>query len=122
MKKHVFMCILAICAGAFLFAQKQTTADWSKVDTTAIEVTTEKDGNMTMTIEYIPTTAEARFTYSCPSDDFEQDAAMFAIKKRAGTFSREKGYYSYSYTRPDETSYDYTNEMTLYKCYLQLTK
>lgn len=122
MKKYICLCLLAIGSVFSLCAQSRDSVDWSKVDTTAVEVTTEKDGNMTMSIEYIPTTAEARFTYSCPSEDFEQDMAMLAVRERAGSFTREKGYYSYTYTRPDETSYDYANEMTLYKCYIQLTK
>jgi hypothetical protein len=88
-------------------------------DPTRTEVIQEKDKLVTMTIEYIPITDEARFVYSCPSGLFDQGAAMTAIKKRAMAFTKERGYYFYTYIRKDDTKYDNASKTAIYTSYIQ---
>ena len=83
-----------------------------------IEVITEKDRLVTMVIEFIPYTDEARFIYSCPSGLFEQGKAMNYIKERAVKFPKERGYFFYTYTRPDMTRYDNENKIASYTSYI----
>lgn len=84
-----------------------------------IEVITEKDRLVTMVIEFIPYTDEARFIYSCPSGLFEQGKAMNYIKERAVKFTKERGYFFYTYTRPDMTRYDNENKIASYTSYIK---
>lgn len=89
------------------------------LDGNQIEVITEKDTLVTMVIEYIPYTDEARFIYSCPSGLFEQGKAMNYIKERAVRFTKERGYFFYTYTRPDMTRYDNENKIASYTSYIK---
>ncbi|GMO62473.1 MAG: hypothetical protein Ta2A_09110 [Treponemataceae bacterium] len=88
-----------------------------------IEVLQEKlDGKPPMasiTIEYTAVTDEARFVYTCPSALFDRGEAMNRIKQRATTFTRERKYYFYTYTRPDSTKFDNENKMAVYTSYVK---
>jgi hypothetical protein len=91
-------------------------------DPTRAEVIQEKDKLVTMTIEYIPVTDEARFIYSCPSGLFDQGAAMSAIKVRASAFTKERGYRFYTYIRKDNTKYDNASKTAIYTSYIQFLR
>lgn len=109
MKKSVLgVFFFILCAGA-LFAQNQQQ----------IEVIQEKDKLVTMTIEFIPSLDEARFIYSCPSFKFEQGDAILAVKERAAKFTKERGYFFYTYIEKAVTKYDNVNKIANYTAFIK---
>ena len=79
-----------------------------------------KKGGGKVTIEYMPAYDEARFKYSCPTPLFEQSTAMLAIKECIESFVRERGYYFYTYLKPDDTYYDGGANTVIYTSYIKL--
>lgn len=93
MKKLFALTFLLLLCSVFLSAQE-------------IEVIQEKDKLVTLVIEFIPSLDEARFIYTCPAGTFEMGEAMKTIKERATNFTKDRGYFFYTYLRPDVTRYD----------------
>ena len=109
MKKSAFSFILGILLITSLWAQKQQQ----------VEVIQEQDKLVTMTIEFIPSLDEARFIYSCPAGTFEQGNAMIAIKERAEKFTKERGYFFYTYIEKAVTKYDNVNKVAYYTAFIK---
>ncbi len=109
MKKLTGIILLLAASVFLLFAQDQNTAEPETDQQT--EVITEKNKLSTLTIEYMPSIDEARFIYSCPSTLFEQGEAMVTIKERATLFTKERGYFFYTYIRKDVIRYDHEKQI-----------
>jgi hypothetical protein len=112
------LCVCLIFANAAVVAQEEDAQDPSQVEV----IQEQQERNVTMTIEYIPVTDEARITYKCPSGLFDQGAAMNAIKNRASTFTKEKGYYFYTYIKPDVTQFDNAARTTEYTSFIRFLR
>lgn len=106
MKKFLIMAIMLVVAVLALQAQE-------------MEVIQEKNKLVSMTIEYIPSLDEARFIYSCPSGLFERGEAIRAVKERATDFTKERGYFFYTYIRPDVTRYDNERKMAVFTSFIK---
>lgn len=87
--------------------------------TQEIEVIEEKNKLVTMTIEFIPSLDEARFIYTCPAGSFELGEAMKTIKERASNFTKERGFFFYTYLRPDVTRYDNEKKLASYTSFIK---
>jgi hypothetical protein len=112
------LCMCLFFVTAAVIAQEEDEQDPAKV-----EVIEEKqERNITIVIEYTPITDEARITYKCPSGLFDQGAAMNAIKNRASTFVKEKGYYFYTYIKPDVTKYDNAARIAEYTSFIKFLR
>lgn len=109
MKKSAVSFILGILLITSLWAQKQQQ----------VEVIQEKNKLVTMTIEFIPSLDEARFIYSCSAGTFEQGNAMIAIKERAEKFTKERGYFFYTYIEKAVTKYDNVNKIAYYTAFIK---
>lgn len=112
----VFGCIFADDAESLLAPEP----DYMKTETVQGKITSDylKKGGGQVNIEYMPAYDEARFKYSCPEPLFEQSTAMLAIKESIEAFVKERGYYFYTYLRPDDTSYGGDN--VVYTSYIKL--
>jgi hypothetical protein len=117
-KLFVPLCVCLLFVAASVTAQEDAEQDPAKV-----EVIEEKqERNVTITIEYVPITDEARITYKCPTGLFDQGAAMNASKNRASTFVKDKGYYFYTYIKPDVTIYDNAARYTEYTSFIKFSR
>lgn len=112
MKKLLILTAVFLLASGVLFAAEEDTSTNSTQQQT--EVIVERDKTTTLTIEFMPSIDEARFIYSCPSTLFEQGEAMRVIKERVILFTKERGYFFYTYIRQDVTRYD--NEKNMATC------
>ncbi|NLM00894.1 MAG: hypothetical protein GX220_05520 [Treponema sp.] len=106
MKKIILVLLIFNFICFFVFAQE-------------IEVIQEKDKLVSMTIEFLPSLDEARFIYTCPAGLFEHGEAMKVIKERAANFTRERGYFFYTYLRPDVTRYDNEKKLASYTAFIK---
>ena len=86
MKKILFGVIFALCVGAVLCAQIPEDLNVVKIEE---EAKTEAGLPYTMTIEYLPATGEAFFTFTINQSMFNQADAMVAICDRAMKFIQE---------------------------------
>jgi hypothetical protein len=117
MKKILFGVIFALCVGAVLCAQIPEDLNVVKIEE---EAKTEAGLPYTMTIEYLPATGEAFFTFTINQSMFNQADAMIAIRDRAMKFiqeTEEKGvrkYYHYVYRGADSTKYDGAKKKVYY--------
>lgn len=117
MKKLALIFIMALGIIAITFAQIPENLNIQKIEE---EVKTSDGIPYTMTIEYLPSTGEAFFTYSTNIDIFDQDDAVPAIRYRATKFMEElkedgqRKYYHYVYRGDDSTKYDAANKKTHY--------
>ena len=109
------LCVCFLFITASIIAQEENEQDPAKVEV----IQEQQARNVTITIEYVPVTDEARITYKCPTGLFDQGAAMNAIKSRAATFSKEKGYSFYTYAKPDVTKYDNATRLTEYTSFIR---
>lgn len=109
MKKGIICFLLGFLVITSLWAQKQQK----------VEVIQEKNKLVTLTIEFIPSINEARFIYSCPSGTFDQGNAMMAIKERAERFTKERGYFFYTYIEKAVTKYDNVNKIANYTTFIK---
>lgn len=106
MKKFLFSVVIVLLLGCRLFAQQ-------------IEVIQEKNKLVNMTIEFIPSLDEARFIYSCPAGMFDRGEAIKSVKERATLFTKERGYFFYTYLRPDVTRYDNEKKLATYTSFVK---
>ena len=83
---------------------------------------TEPADNYSISIEYTEMLGEARFIYSCDNRLFDERDAIKIVRERLITFTKEKGYYSYSYLRPTITKTDYENHKTYFYSFVLLKK
>lgn len=125
MLKYVvsLLCALFVFGGIFADDAESLLApepDYTKTETVQGKITSDylKKGGGQVNIEYMPAYDEARFKYSCPEPLFEQSTAMLAIKESIEAFVKERGYYFYTYLRPDDTSYGGDN--VVYTSYIKL--
>ncbi len=125
MLKYVvsLLCALFVFGGIFADDAESLLApepDYMKTETVQGKITSDylKKGGGQVNIEYMPAYDEARFKYSCPEPLFEQSTAMLAIKESIEAFVKERGYYFYTYLRPDDTSYGGDN--VVYTSYIKL--
>lgn len=109
MKKSLISFLIGFLIIGGLWAQKQQQ----------VEVIQEKDKLVSMTIEFIPSLDEARFIYSCPAGSFDQGSAMVAIKERAEKFTKERGYFFYTYIEKAVTKYDNVNKIAYYTAFIK---
>lgn len=118
MKKLLTLSVLFLLASGAIFAVETTPTTTTTTTETAeqqqTEVIVEKSKISTITIEFMPSIDEARFIFSCPSTLFEQGEAMNTIKERVMQFTKERGYFFYTYIRQDVTRYD--NEKKIATC------
>ena len=118
-KLFIALCVCFLFAAASVAAQEEAEQD----DVAKVEVIQEQqERNVTMLIEYTPVTDEARITYKCPSGLFDQGTAMNAIKTRAAAFTKEKGYYFYTYIKPDVTKYDNAARIAEYTSFIRFLR
>lgn len=109
MKKNLFFGILFLSVIGFAFTQIPEGLNVTKIEESG---KTELGLPYTLTIEYLPSTGEAVFTFTIKRDMFEQSDAMIAIRDRAQAFLVEtkendvQKYYHYIYRGPDQTKYD----------------
>ncbi len=119
--------ILLLVVMSLVFAGFAQIPDNLNVETISEEGRTDESLPYLMTIEFLPATGEAFFTFSMNSDLFEQSTAMITIRNRAEQFLEERRvenvaegeradqlYYSYNYRGADSTKYDYVNNTTHY--------
>ncbi len=125
MLKYVvsLLCALFVFGGIFADDAESLLApepDYMKTETVQGKITSDylKKGGGQVNIEYMPAYDEARFKYSCPEPLFEQSTAMLAIKESIEAFVKERGYYFYTYLRPDDTSYG--GDSVVYTSYIKL--
>ncbi len=124
MKKTMLLVLALLFAVSFGFAQIPQNLN---VETISEQGTTDESLPYLMTIEFLPATGEAFFTFSMNSDLFEQSTAMITIRNRAEEFLQERKkenvpegqradqiYYNYNYRGADTTKYDAVNNMTHY--------
>ncbi len=106
MKKFLIIAVMLLIGLVSLQAQE-------------MEVIQEKNKLVSMTIEYIPSLDEARFIYSCPSGLFERGEAIKTVKERAMEFTKERGYFFYTYIRPDVTRYDNERKTAVFTSFIK---
>lgn len=96
--------------------------EYTKTESVQGKITSDylKKGGGKVNIEYMPAYDEARFKYSCPTPLFEQSTAMLAIKESIEAFVKERGYYFYTYLKPDDTYYDGGTDNVIYTSYIKL--
>ena len=117
MKKTVGILVLFLCIGAALFAQIPEDLNVVKIEE---EGKTDKGLPYTMTIEYLPASGEAYFTFTINQNVFNQADAMIAIRERAEKFIEEtqennvRKYYHYVYRGADTTKYDGAKKKVYY--------
>ncbi len=124
MKKMLLLLVLLMCMVSMGFAQIPNNLN---VETISEEGRTDESFPYLITIELLPATGEAFFTFSMNSDLFEQSTAMITIRNRAEQFIKERKvenvaegeradqlYYNYSYRGADTTKFDAVNNMTHY--------
>ncbi len=124
MKKTILLLVVMMFVMSVGFAQIPENLN---VETISEQGTTDESFPYLMTIEFLPATGEAFFTFTMHSDLFEQSTAMITIRNRAEQFIEERKaenvaegeradqmYYSYSYRGADTTKYDAVNNMTHY--------
>ncbi len=109
MKKSISCFLIGFLMIGALFAQKQQQ----------VEVIQEKNKLVSMTIEFIPSLDEARFIYSCPAGSFDLGDAMVAVKERAEKFTKERGYFFYTYIEKAVTKYDNVNKIAYYTAFIK---
>ena len=109
MKKSISCFLIGFLMIGALFAQKQQQ----------VEVIQEKNKLVFMTIEFIPSLDEARFIYSCPAGSFDLGDAMVAVKERAEKFTKERGYFFYTYIEKAVTKYDNVNKIAYYTAFIK---
>lgn len=109
MKKIFAVLAVLLCIGAALSAQIPDNLNVVKIEE---EGKTENSLPYTITIEYLPATGEAFFTFTINQSMFNQADAMIAIRDRALKFIEEtkennvRKYYHYVYRGADTTKYD----------------
>ncbi len=124
MKKMLLLLVLMMCMVSMGFAQIPENLN---VETISEQGMTDESFPYLITIELLPATGEAFFTFSMNSDLFEQSTAMITIRNRAEQFLKERKvenvaegeradqlYYSYNYRGADTTKFDAVNNMTHY--------
>ncbi len=108
MKRIAVICLALLSVCAALSAQ-------------ATETIQEKEKIYTIDIEYIPDLREAKITYTCPTALYKENEAITAIKNRLILFTKEKGYFHYSYYQRDEVVTDSKNKTTSYTSFVKFS-
>lgn len=117
MKKIFAVLAVLLCIGAALSAQIPDNLNVVKIEE---EGKTENSLPYTITIEYLPATGEAFFTFTINQSMFNQADAMIAIRDRAMKFIEEtkennvRKYYHYIYRGADSTKYDGAKKKVYY--------
>lgn len=117
MKKIFFVLAVFLCIGTALSAQIPDDLNVVKIEE---EGKTENSLPYTITIEYLPATGEAFFTFTINQSMFNQADAMIAIRDRAQKFIEEteenniRKYYHYVYRGADSTKYDGAKKKVYY--------
>lgn len=117
MKKISILLALLLVVGIGAFAQQN--------EATAVPLTvliTEPHEKYTIAIEYTEMLGEARIIYSMNRYTFDELDAMKIVRERIIEFTKEKGFFSYSYMRPSITKTDYEKNMTYYYSFVLLQK
>ncbi|MCQ2579127.1 MAG: hypothetical protein MJ159_00340 [Treponemataceae bacterium] len=121
MKKSliIFALLFVVIGGVFAQSQSQNTQD-SVVPLTVL-ITEPYDG-YTIAIEYTEMLGEARFIYSTNRFTYDENEAIKAVRERIYMFTKEKGFFSYSYMRPTITKTDYEKNKTYFYSFVLLNK
>lgn len=123
MKKIFVVLAVFLCIGTAVFAQIPDDLNVVKIEE---EGKTEGGLPYTITIEYLPATGEAFFTFTINQSMFNQADAMIAIRDRALKFIQEtkendvRKYYNYVYRGADSTKYDGANKKVYYTSRIRL--
>ena len=112
MKKIVLFFVIVIIA-VFSIAAEETEVPFTVL-------INEPADNYSIAIEYTEMLNEARFIYSCDSKLFDERDAIKIVRERLINFTKEKGYFSYSYLRPTITKTDYANHKTYFYSFVVL--
>jgi hypothetical protein len=106
MKQLFLFGVMLLCAGSGLWAQNA-------------EFIQEKEKLYTLDFEYFPELQELKITYSCNSGIFDEKEAITTIKNRLIPFTKEKGYFSYSFYTKDVLKYDNENRIAKYTSFVK---
>ena len=83
---------------------------------------TEPYDGYTISIEYTEMLGEARFIYSTNRFTYDEYDAIKIARERIIAFTKEKGYFSYSYMRPTITKTDYEKNKTYFYSFVLFDK
>ncbi|MBO4439568.1 MAG: hypothetical protein J5798_09490 [Spirochaetaceae bacterium] len=119
MKKILIVIALLCFVVVGAFAQSQQNQD-SAVPLTVL-ITEPYDG-YTISIEYTEMLGEARFIYSTNRFTYDEYDAIKIARERIIAFTKEKGYFSYSYMRPTITKTDYEKNKTYFYSFVLFDK
>ncbi len=131
MKKTIILFLVTMCFVSMGFAQIPNNLN---VETVSEEGKTDEGLPYLMTIQLLPATGEAFFTFSMNTDLFEQSTAMITIRNRIEQFMLERKvpsvngsvedqeYYGYNYRGADVTKFDNVNSMTHYTSLIRFTE
>lgn len=118
MKKIIIaflLCFMVVCG---VFAQQDENA--GAIPTTVL--ITEPYENYTITIEYTEMLGEARFMYATNRFTYDEYDAIKILRERVISFTKEKGFFAYSYMRPTITKTDYKANKTYFYSFVLLDK
>ncbi len=135
MKKTIILFLVMMFVVSVGFAQIPEDLN---IETISEEGKTDENLPYLMTIQLLPATGEAFFTFSMNIDLFEQSTAMITIRNRVEQFLQERKvanaassadgeredqeYYGYNYRGADTTRHDYANNMTHYTSRIRFTE
>jgi len=119
MKKILIVIALIFVVVVGAFAQTQQIQE-SMVPLTVL--ITEPYEGYSIAIEYTEMLGEARFIYSTNRFTYDEYDAIRIVRERIITFTKEKGFYSYSYMRPTITKTDYEKNKTYFYSFVLLDK
>lgn len=107
MKKFACIFALVLVAMVGVFAEESNTVPLTVL-------ITEPHDTYTLSIEYTELLGEARFLYTTNRYIYDEDEAIKIVRERITTFTKEKGFFRYSYMRPTITKIDYENNKTYF--------
>ena len=82
----------------------------------------EQGKGYTLNIEYTEMLGEARFIYVTNRFTYDEDEAIKTVRERIISFTKEKGFFSYSYMRPTITKTDYAANKTYFYSFVLMQK
>ncbi len=104
--RRILLGLMLLCTGIGLWAQNA-------------EFIQEKEKLYTLDIEYYQELQELKITYTCNSGIFDEEEAVTIIKNRMITFTKENGYFSYSFYSKDVLKYDNENRLAKYTSFVK---
>jgi hypothetical protein len=84
-----------------------------------VEYIQEKEKLYTLDLEYYPDIQELKITYTCNSGIFDEREAITTIKSKLITFTKENGYFSYSFYTKDILKFDNESRLAKYTSFVK---